>query len=152
MRHDRLFCWQHKRNPKDQPMKSAGKLGLAMFAVLGAQAALANTPQRYAVTMEIQDNGVVIGKPRLIVASGEAARIEIGQPDGGQFSMGLVVNPKDQGTIGLRSTLTIRHAQGPDWTGMPALTVKPGTLSVIEVGGSAPDRKPTRIVFRIDAA
>jgi hypothetical protein len=132
-------------------MKTVFSFGLAAFVAFAAHGALAAPTQRYSIELKVEDNGVVIGEPRLIVAAGEPARIEIGQPDGARHAMGFTLNPTEQGTIKFSSTLTIRR-NSTETRAAPVLIVKPGTLSVIEIDSSAPTGKPSRIEFRVNAA
>jgi hypothetical protein len=125
---------------------------IALSTCLIASAAISAEPaaKTYLLRMTLQDGGRVVATPRLTIRAGEPARVEIGEADGGHYSVSLTASPGANATLGVTSVIDIVSAAGIHRTANPALIVKPSQASAFEFGEDGPGQKPFRLDFTID--
>ncbi|MDB5704903.1 MAG: hypothetical protein JWN66_2019 [Sphingomonas bacterium] len=128
-------------------------LGTVMLStpfIVSAAVAAEPATQTYLLRMKLQDGGRVIATPQLTVKAGEPARVEIGEADGGHYSVSLTASPRANATLGVTSAIDIVSATGVHRTANPALIVKTSQASAFEFGQDGQGQKPFRLDFTID--
>ena len=134
-------------------MKLLVALALSGLTIMGAvPGSDASEPDRYLVAFKVSHNGAAMGAPRLIVAGGEPARVEIGQPGGTKLNMRFTVSPEVNDTAKLASDIEVVESQGQISRASPTLVVRLGETGGIAFGEKSPDRSPTAIKFTISRA
>jgi hypothetical protein len=89
-------------------------------AILAAAAALlpasihAEEPARFALTIGLEENGAVVANPRLEVAAGGTATVELGDERAKTYNFAGTVTPMQEGNaiIAFRYTIQSQNAEG----------------------------------------
>ena len=132
-------------------MRTGVFIGLAALAASPTLAAEPAQPT-YVLSMKLQDGGRVVGTPRLEVRAGETAQIEIGEANGSQYSMRVILTPQAGSTVSFTSSIDLVSAARVRRSVRPALRVRLGEPAVIEFGEDSPTAKPFRVDFTVGQA
>ncbi len=103
----------------------------------------------YLLTTQMKDGARVVGAPKLTIAAGRPARIEVGSEPGDHYSISLTATPQSADTVSLTSTFDVVSA-GIRHTASPTLSVAFGKPATIEFGEDSATSKPFRVDFTID--
>ena len=108
----------------------------ATFAalLLASAAGAAEASPNYLLAMELRDGGKLVGSPVLQIKSGETATVEIDDGAGHRYALRVTATPQDANTVHVQSSVEVASGTAR-YSGNPALIVKLGQRSAIELGG-----------------
>lgn len=108
-----------------------------------------SAPNRYLVALKVTGSGASLGEPRLVVASGEPARILIARPDGSKFDMRISVSRDENATVSLNAQIEIVAQDGRQCTGSQVLQQLPLDTTAAKRFGQAPACDPVTIHYTV---
>lgn len=126
------------------------------IAVIATTLALAFAPAvqarepvpAYLLTMKLLEGGKVVGIPVLKVKAGEPATIKIDDAAGHRYEMQVTASPSDKDTVLVQSSIDVASGDAR-YAGKPALLVKLGQPSAIEIGEQSATAQPFHVDFTV---
>lgn len=106
-------------------------------------------PAVYLVSMNLRDGDTPVATPKLMIAPGQPAVVEIGDGAGHHYSVHLSVTKGQDEALMVRSSIDVVTGEG-HYLADPAMTVMPGLPAAVMVGMEKDSSKPFMVDFTVD--
>jgi hypothetical protein len=133
-------------------MRPAALIGLGSLAImLAGSPATSSEPvtTTYLLSMQMHDGDRLVASPRLTIAAGKPAKIEIGDAAGNHYDMTITATAQSSETVAIKSTINVVSG-GVHQTASPSMLIGFNKPSSIAFGVDSATSKPFRVELTIN--